>query len=143
MAVHILPPRRTQQQPPRDTAEPGRVSVDDMEVLIAAGEAQPLLEEFDVGPTFYQGIWWVVPEGEWDRGFAAASGQDQLEFSRTFLRLERAAEIVAVGQHLDARRASRTAETHRLEIQALQEADVRARTSAAENGRRPTRGEDC
>ena len=93
--IQILPPRRDEPNP--RPAEPGRISVADMDELIAAGEARPIFPEFDVGPTFYERLWWAVPQGagELVRGYAVVSDEDQLELTAMFLRLEGSAEVAA------------------------------------------------
>lgn len=121
MTVRFLPPR-SDDSDRQSAPEPGRIPVADIEELVAAGEAIALMPEFDVGPTWYQDMWWIVPTGEWDRGFAVASEQDQAEFSRMFLRLHRSQQLHREHQ----RRAEKLREADELtadERAALREAD--------------------
>jgi hypothetical protein len=122
MTVRILPPRSDDDPIPEPA--PGRIAVADIEELVAAGEAIALMPEFDVGPTWYQGMWWVVPsgDGEWEKGFTVASVEDQSELSRTFLRLYRSQQIVAE----ERRRKERLSDPDALtpdELAAIREAD--------------------
>jgi hypothetical protein len=76
--------------------DPGRITVADMDELVAAGEARALLPEFDVGPTWYDRMWWVIPQGpgEAERSYLV-DDDDQVELTALFLTLERSAEVVA------------------------------------------------
>lgn len=91
MSVRLLPLTSLQQDLP--SAATGRIAILDIEELVAAGEAIPLLPEFNVGPTWYGDMWWVIPEGEWDLGFIAASEPDQIELSTIYLTLRRATPL--------------------------------------------------
>jgi hypothetical protein len=66
-----------------------------MDELVAAGRARALLSEFDVGPTWYDRMWWVIPQGpgQAERGYLVAD-DDQVELTALFLTLERSAEVV-------------------------------------------------
>jgi hypothetical protein len=107
MAINFLPPHG-QRVSHASTAEPGRILVEDMEELVAAGEALPLMEEFDVGPTFYRGLWWVVPPDQLPRGYDVATEQDQIEFGLLCLFLHHHDEVataIAARQATDGPRA--------------------------------------
>ena len=40
-----------------------RIGQSEMARLRAAGEAVPLLGEYEIGPTWYAGAWWYAPPG--------------------------------------------------------------------------------
>ncbi|ALL79689.1 hypothetical protein AD006_31525 (plasmid) [Pseudonocardia sp. EC080610-09] len=133
MPVRFLPPR-SDHNGPSPEPEPGRIAVADIEELVAAGEAIALMPEFDVGPTWYRDMWWIVPTGEWDRGFAVASEQDQAEFSRMFLKLHRSQQLVSERLHWQEKLSDPDALTDD-ERAALREADRIADRSLREQGR--------
>lgn len=95
MSVRLLSAQEPVEVGPGALA-PGRIPVADLEVLVVAGEAMPLFPEFAVGPTWYEGLWWVIPAGQWDLGFTVASEADQAELSATFLRLAEAERLLRV-----------------------------------------------
>jgi hypothetical protein len=94
----ILKRRADEPGPPGTPGgvEAGRVAVADMDELIAAGEAQPLLGEFDIGPVWWDRMWWVIPQGDGqlERGYLVADDVDQVELTALFLTLARSAEAV-------------------------------------------------
>ncbi|GAA4554824.1 hypothetical protein GCM10023175_53730 [Pseudonocardia xishanensis] len=100
--------RRVAEPGPSGGAEQVRVAVADMDELIAAGDAQPLLAEFDIGPVWWDRMWWVIPqgEGEVERGYLVAGDADQVELTALFFTLARSAEAVEEG----ARRREATAQ---------------------------------
>lgn len=93
------------QHPPAE----GRVSVADMAELIHAGLAVQLFPEFNVGPTFYDGAWWFVPQGagEGARGYMLADEALAAELTARFEEL--AAVDLAVARVQAERRAAREA----------------------------------
>lgn len=86
------------------------VAVADMQLLVAAGEALPLLVEFDIGPVWWGGCWWAVPEGRMDLGYIPAGPDWQISLSTAWVRLEVAdatvKEITADRRRDEARRAA-------------------------------------
>ena len=82
---------------PQHPADEGRISVADMAELIHAGEAIQLLPMFNVGPTWWNGEWWYVPQGpgEGARGYAMADDEQAADLSRRFEILRVSAENVA------------------------------------------------
>jgi hypothetical protein len=107
--IRIFQPRPEPPVTASRVPEPGRILLEDMDELIAAGEARQLLPEFDVGPTWYGKQWWVVPEGEMQRGYVLLADEKlQVEFTAQLLYLERSAEVVAdiaIEREEDQRRA--------------------------------------
>lgn len=70
----------------------------EMAALILAGEADPMMPEFDVGPTRYADGWWYVPVG--DRHFIRAEPDKAARFTEI---LERSARLEALAaKHLAA-----------------------------------------
>jgi hypothetical protein len=94
---------------PQRPADPGRISVADMAELVGAGEAVQLLSEFNVGPTWWNGEWWYVPQGpgQGARGYVMADDELASELSGRFAVLRASAEFVAKIQ--DERRAAAAA----------------------------------
>lgn len=91
---------------PPHPAKEGRVSVADMAELIGAGEAIQLFPEFNVGPTWWNGEWWYVPQGsgEGAHGYAMADPETASDLSRRFAILQASAQRLAANQ--EARRAA-------------------------------------
>ncbi|NMI00621.1 hypothetical protein [Pseudonocardia acidicola] len=94
---------------PQLPADPDRISVADMAELTQAGEAIQLFPEFNIGPTFWDGAWWVVPQGpgEGARGYTMAPPELSQELTEWLVALQASAEKVATIQA--ARRAAKAA----------------------------------
>jgi hypothetical protein len=94
---------------PPHPAEEGRISVADMAELIHAGLAVPLLAEFNVGPTLYEGVWWWVPQGRGEpvRGYCAAGPELAAELTARWAQLRALDASVAATQ--EQRRAAAAA----------------------------------
>lgn len=74
----------------------GCISIADMDELLNACEAVPLFPEFDVGPVWYHGGWWVVPnDASAEQGYHLADNPTQTLLGEEFLRLERSAVVAA------------------------------------------------
>lgn len=108
MVIKILPLAQSEDQHPTRPADPDRILVRDMDTLVQAGEAHPLFPEFDIGPIWYGGVWWGVPQGpgEFDRGYAVASDDAHLELTELLLVLQRSAEVTAAIQQERSREAA-------------------------------------
>lgn len=72
-----------------------RIPVAQMQSLMATEDATPLLGEYDVGPTWYDGVWWHVPTGELDQGFVRADVESSRDYYQMFRVLTRSAAVLA------------------------------------------------
>lgn len=55
--------------------DPRRITMADMGALVGSGQAEELLNEYDGGPTRYQGVWWYLREAEVLGDFVVADAQ--------------------------------------------------------------------
>lgn len=65
----------------------------EMAALIQAGEADPMMPEFDVGPTRYADRWWYVPSG--GRHYIQAEPDRAARFTAMLERSTRLAALAA------------------------------------------------